>query len=128
MLVTGRVDVRTFGEETLRDETILELARKVSYDVRDYETWPAAFPGGVRIVLSDGQVLESDQPHQLGAPDNPMTREQIVSKFRTNAELALADEDVAALEQALLELERVDDLTRALEPLRRARVASAAAV
>ena len=52
MLVTGRVDVRTFAEETLRDETILDLAHKVGYQVRDYETWPAAFPGGTcRSVL-----------------------------------------------------------------------------
>jgi 2-methylcitrate dehydratase PrpD len=128
MLVTGRVDLQTFSEETLRDETILGLARKVDYEVRDYETWPAAFPGGVRIVLTDGRVLEADQPHQLGAPDNPMTREQIVDKFRANAGLGLADGDVAALEEALLELEQVDDLTRSLEPIRRARVSSAAAV
>jgi 2-methylcitrate dehydratase PrpD len=127
LLLTGKVDVGTFSEPTLCDGRIAELARKVSYVVRDYATWPAAFPGGVRITLRSGRVLEADQPHQLGAPENPMSRDQIVDKFRANAMLTLAEVDVDALESSLLGLEDHTDIGSALEPLRRARAAVGAA-
>ena len=56
------------------DARVLELARKVRYETKEYASYPAAFPGGVRITLRDGRTLEADFPHQLGAPENPMTR------------------------------------------------------
>jgi 2-methylcitrate dehydratase PrpD len=127
MLLTGKVDVASFQEDVLRDDAVLELAGKVDYVVRDYSTWPAAFPGGVRISMRDGEVHEADQPHQLGAPENPMAREQVLAKFRSNAALALDDAGVDRLEAAVMELEERDDLRDAMEPLRRARAATAGA-
>jgi len=121
MLATGRVDVATFGPDALADETIRELARKVTYRVHDYASWPGAYPGGIRVTLRGGRVLEADQPYQLGSPENPMAREQIVEKFRGNASLALGDADVEALESAIDALEQQDGLAHAVEPLRRAR-------
>ena len=121
MLKTGKVDVSTFGPGALGDESVLELARKVSYAVEDYATWPVAFPGGVKITMRDGSVHEADQPHQLGAPENPMSRDQVLAKFRNNASLTLDDADVERLETALLELDDLTDIAQAVEPLRRAR-------
>ena len=54
---------------------MLALAGKVRYETREYASYPAAFPGGVRIRLRDGRTLEADFPHQLGAPENPMSAE-----------------------------------------------------
>jgi hypothetical protein len=39
-----------------------------------------------------------------------MTADEVVGKFQTNAELALAPDDVEALRGAVLGLERQDDL------------------
>ena len=47
MLVHGRVGVQTYTEESLADPETLELAKRVRYEVKDYPTYPAAFPGGV---------------------------------------------------------------------------------
>jgi len=127
MLLSGKVDVGTFQADALRDDSVLELAGKVSYEVRDYPTWPAAFPGGVRISMRDGAVHEAQQEHQLGAPENPMAREQVLAKFRANAALALDDAEVAGLETAVMGLEELDDLRGAIEPLRHARTATAGA-
>jgi 2-methylcitrate dehydratase PrpD len=87
---------------------VLELARKVRYETKEYASYPAAFPGGVRIRLRDGRTLEADFPHQLGAPENPMSAEQVREKFRENARLAGGTFD--ALEEAILTLEEQDDL------------------
>ena len=115
MLVHGRVGLATYTPEALADDRVLGLARKVRYEIKEYASYPAAFPGGVRIVLRDGETIDADLPHQLGAPENPMTAEQVREKFRENA--ALAGGSFEALEEAVLDLEHRDDLRTVLSQL-----------
>jgi 2-methylcitrate dehydratase PrpD len=124
MLVAGRVDVRTYREPAIRDEAVLDLASRVRYVVSTYPTSPAAFPGGVRITTRDGRVLEAEQPYQRGAPENPMTPDEVVAKYRSNASLVLGNADVDALERSVLALEHARDVRQTLSPLRRAAAAS----
>jgi 2-methylcitrate dehydratase PrpD len=116
MLVHGRVGVRTYSEEEIGDPRVLALAGKVRYEVREYPSYPAAFPGGVRIRLRDGRVLEADAPYQLGGPENPMSADDVRAKFRGNAALALDDAALAALEEAVLTLEEQGDVRALLAP------------
>jgi 2-methylcitrate dehydratase PrpD len=109
MLVHGRVGLTTYTSEALSEERVLDLARKVRYETKEYASYPAAFPGGVRVTLKDGRTVEADFPHQLGAPENPMSAEQVREKFHANA--ALAGGSFEALEQAILTLEELDDVT-----------------
>jgi 2-methylcitrate dehydratase PrpD len=108
MLVHGRVGVATYTPEALADPRVLDLARKVRYETKEYATYPAAFPGGVRIRLRDGRTLEADFPHQLGAPGNPMSPQQLREKFSENA--ALAGGGFDRLEETILALEEAADV------------------
>jgi 2-methylcitrate dehydratase PrpD len=117
MIFHGRVDTSTYTEEALADARVLELARRVRYETKDYDTYPAAFPGGVRIRTRDGRTIEAEHPHQLGGPENPMHASDVVAKFRGNAGLALGRSELEALEEAVLTLEEQDDLAAALAPL-----------
>jgi 2-methylcitrate dehydratase PrpD len=109
MLVHGRVGLTTYTPEALSEERVLELTRKVRYETKEYASYPAAFPGGVQITLKDGRIVEADFPHQLGAPENPMSAEQVREKFHENA--ALAGGSFEPLERAILTLEELDDVT-----------------
>jgi 2-methylcitrate dehydratase PrpD len=117
MVVRGRVGISDYTDEAISDPRVLELARRVRYETKDYPTYPAAFPGGVRIKMRDGQTLEADYSHQLGAPENPMTADEVRAKFRENARLALADTELEALEEGILALESQEDVSAALAPL-----------
>ena len=108
MLVHGHVGLTTYTPAALADPAVLALAGKVRYETREYASYPAAFPGGVRITLRDGRTLEADFPHQLGAPENPMSAEQVREKFRENA--ALAGGGFDELEQTILALEHAADV------------------
>ena len=122
MLVHGSVGLTTYTPEALADERVLGLARKVRYETKAYASYPAAFPGGVRIALRDGRTLEADLPYQLGAPENPMSADQVRAKFRENA--ALAGSSFEALEEAVLDVDHRDDLHAVLSTLGRERVAA----
>src|SRR5262249_50623255 len=126
MLVRGHVAVADFSREAVGDPDVLEVAAKVSYETRPYPTYPQAFPGGARVTLVDGSTMEADFPHQKGAPENPLSADEVREKFRANASLALEADPVEALEEAILTLEEQDDMQVALAPLRT--VAEAAAV
>jgi 2-methylcitrate dehydratase PrpD len=108
MLVHGRVGLTTYTPEALSDPRVLDLARKVRYETKQYASYPAAFPGGVRILLRDGRALEADVPHQLGGPENPMSESQVRDKFRENA--ALAGGGFERLEETVLALEEAPDV------------------
>jgi 2-methylcitrate dehydratase PrpD len=110
MLVHGRVGVGSYTDEAIRDARVLDLARKVRYETKDYASYPAAFPGGVRVSLRDGRVLEAELPYQRGGPDNPMSADEVRAKFRENASLCLATAAVDELEDGILNLEGRDDL------------------
>jgi 2-methylcitrate dehydratase PrpD len=105
LLVRGGVDVATYTANAIAEPGVLELASRARYEVREYETFPKAFPGGVRVRLRDGTIRETELPYQRGGPDNPMTPDEIAEKFVTNASLALGPDAVARLQSAVLGLE-----------------------
>jgi 2-methylcitrate dehydratase PrpD len=114
LLVRGAVDVLTYSPKVMLDPVVLDVARRVRYETRDYPTYPGAFPGGVRIRLRDDRVLAADCAYQKGSPDNPLSPAEVREKFRRNAALALPDDAVRALEDAGLQLERERDLVSGL--------------
>ncbi|MGH3065883.1 MAG: MmgE/PrpD family protein, partial [Gaiellaceae bacterium] len=117
MLVRGHVAVSDFTDEAIADEDVLAVARRVRYETRDYPSYPQAFPGGASVRLADGTAFEADFPYQKGGPENPLSTDEVRAKFRENAALALSDEAAGRLEEAILTLDDVGDLTDALSPL-----------
>lgn len=117
MLVRGSVGLDAYDEEAIADGRVLSLARRVRYEVVPFATFPKAFPGGARIALRDGRVLEAELLYQRGGPENPMSAEEVRAKFQANARLALGEESVERLERAVLALEGIDDARRVFTAL-----------
>jgi 2-methylcitrate dehydratase PrpD len=124
MLVHGQVGVRSYTHDAIADQRVLGLARKVRYETKEYDTYPAAFPGGVRIRLRDGRTVEADFPHQQGGPENPMSADEVRTKFRGNAELALGPATLEALEEGVLSLEEQTEPRAVFSLLAAAKVAA----
>ena len=95
MLVNGRAALADFTDEAARDEGRRAVAARVFYDLDPSIDYPRHFIGHVAVRLTDGRLLEERQDHPRGGPDFPMTREELVVKFRDNAALALPDAQAA---------------------------------
>jgi 2-methylcitrate dehydratase PrpD len=83
--VTGGAGFEAFSEKTVRDPRILALASKVRYVVDPNNPYPKAYTGHVKMTLRDGRVFEDRQPHIRGGVHEPLAREEIERKFRSNA-------------------------------------------
>jgi 2-methylcitrate dehydratase PrpD len=80
-VVDGKMDLSSFDPERLQDRRVLEVAAKVDYEVREYQEFPAAFPGGIRVTWPDGRIEEEHVLHNRGSVGNPMSAAEICEKF-----------------------------------------------
>jgi 2-methylcitrate dehydratase PrpD len=119
LLIDGRLTVSSFTKEKLTAAAIIGLSRRVKYEIEPFATEGAAFPGAIRIRLRDGEVVTARLDHQPGAPQDPVSVDGVLAKFRDNAQLALDAEACSALEAAILSLEE-HELSSTLAPLARA--------
>ena len=115
-LTDGTVDLKTYQKPAISDARIVALTR-ITRVISDPAIDPTAIePARVRIVLSDGRVLEASSETIKGSPEEPMTRQELLEKFRAclafgpGATRAQADR----LAETVMNLERCDDAARAI--------------
>ncbi len=95
-----------FTSETYADPVVLALADKATLvaDERAGEIFPRAFAAVLRVRTTDGAVLEHRVDSSRGGPEHPLSRADLLVKFRLNAARALPEP-------------RVEELVRAVENL-----------
>ena len=117
MLVRGRAGLEEFTEAAIADTTVLKLAAKVRYELDPTIDYPRHFSGHVKVILTNGRVLEENQPHPRGGLEDPLPPAEIMEKFRANARLALpmeVGEKISAAVQRLEELKSIVELSELL--------------
>jgi 2-methylcitrate dehydratase PrpD len=117
MLVNGRAGLADFTDEAVRDEAVLRVARRTTYEIDPSIDYPRHFIGDVRVQLASGEELAERQEHPRGGPDHPMTRDELQGKFRGNAGLFLDTSRVERVLRALSDLETQPRLTGLMDAL-----------
>jgi 2-methylcitrate dehydratase len=114
-LVDGAITTRTFTPERYRDPRVLELVEKVQL-IEDPEAtalFPGTFKVRIDVRLHSGQVISREGRDPKGHPANPMSDEEIESKFTEQAAPLLGDRGAEELARVLWDLDstkRVADL------------------
>ncbi|VWB53099.1 MmgE/PrpD family protein [Burkholderia lata] len=110
MLHRGKVGLREFSDETIKDDSILKLARRLKFTESDDTGYPGSFPGWVRIKLKDARTFEHRMAANRGAQANPASEAEIVGKFEDNASIVLPREKVHQLRALIMDIEHVPDV------------------
>jgi 2-methylcitrate dehydratase PrpD len=84
--VHGGVGLGAFTKDAIGDPRVLELAARVKYIVDPDNPYPDNYTGHIRATLSDGSVIEDRQPYLRGGAREPLSRQDVVDKFRLNAD------------------------------------------
>jgi 2-methylcitrate dehydratase PrpD len=111
MLSRGKAGLAEFSDEAIRDPEILKLASRVRYELDPGIDYPRHFSGHVKIRLTDGTILEENQPHPRGGLESPLPPEEIEEKFRANARLALSEAQLDLVVESVKRLEQLSSIT-----------------
>jgi 2-methylcitrate dehydratase PrpD len=111
-LVSGKVALDQFFPEALADPTVLEVAGKVFYEIdgsvtRDQES------RGIVEISTDRGVLSRTVSLAYGHPENPLSDDKFVEKFRDCARYSakeISDTTARELVQTIMHLEEVKDM------------------
>lgn len=80
----GDAGLEQFTDRKANDPRVLALAGKISYEIDPQNEYPRNYSGHIRVRMKDGRVIAMDQPHMRGGMHEPLTQDEIVSKFRAN--------------------------------------------
>jgi 2-methylcitrate dehydratase PrpD len=114
MLLDGRVDLDSFTDEYCNAPRMRAALEKVQVDA--HAEWPddpaSRRKSPVTITLKDGRTFTKTVDKVRGSPGNPMTRDELVDKYRGCASRVLTGE---RLERSIAALENLDRLPAARE-------------
>jgi len=125
-LVEGRVTPASFADAPGLD--VVAKARCISArEMRDAD-FPDRFEARIHVTFADGATREIYVDDVFGGPRRPASREAILNKFRANVAALGEEQDVRAIEDAVLADDdaSISALTRALRPVRRIKFPDAA--
>ncbi len=110
----GRLGLAELEPGYLADPEVHALMDRTTCAAYGDGPFPAAYSGRLTIELDDGTRLTHDEPVNRGAADRPLANAEIVDKYRQNAGLAAGADRVAAMEEAMLSLDRAPRAADAL--------------
>ncbi|MBI2906084.1 MAG: MmgE/PrpD family protein [Chloroflexi bacterium] len=116
-LIRGAVVLDDFTEAAIREPAVISLAHKVvpRLDASLHRQKSVA-PARMEIVTVDATHSASIE-HPYGHPDNPMTMESMVSKFRdcaAHAKRRLSEENLSHVVDMVANLEEVPDVAEVM--------------
>jgi 2-methylcitrate dehydratase PrpD len=115
-LTDARVDLRSFLQSAISEPAVVALAGKVR-TVDDPAIDPAAIePARVTVTLNDGRVVEVKSDTVKGSPQEPMSEDEMLNKFRDCLEFGVGAKRAEAdkLADAIMSLENATDAGAAL--------------
>ena len=93
--VRGDAGLAEFSVDCVHEEAVLELARRVSYEIDPDDEYPQNYTGRIVATLTNGQTVEAHQPHLRGGSRAPLTRDELVKKCSANLRYGDCDSNVA---------------------------------
>lgn len=80
-MVKGNVILRAYTEEGLNDREVLAMAQRVRYQPIPQEEKTSYIPT-VEVHTQNGKLYASQIEHPQGSPKNPLSQDQLETKFR----------------------------------------------
>jgi 2-methylcitrate dehydratase PrpD len=112
----GKLEIDTFTDAKANERQVQDALRKVQVIVD--ETIPEPGPYcPVCVELKDGRRFSYTARIAKGHPDNPMTEEEVLNKFRTNAKQVLSPQKSEAVIAKMRKLDAVDNVKELVELL-----------
>ena len=118
MLKNQFIGIHDYTNEAIRNKTSIDLAKKVEIIVNDNPDPNALSPIEIDIFMQNGQKLSKHIETVYGNPQKPLSREEHLTKFRRNwqvAKVGLIERDSEKLIALVDNLETVTDIRELID-------------
>jgi 2-methylcitrate dehydratase PrpD len=108
-----RVIIEDFFEENLNEPNVLQIAEKVKIKFDEKLSEGALTPGVVEVKMQDGTSLTAFEKFPYGHPNNPISDEELIAKFRDCAIYAanrLSEDKLNRLIERILTLDDMESV------------------
>ena len=117
-LIKGQFTLNELEDDTIFDPQILALCQKIEYEVDPKSAFPEFYSGEVEIQLKSGEVLIHREQMNRGSSANPLSQEEVLRKFGSNAGGVMSREAINHFTKDFLNLEHQQSLINILHQLR----------
>jgi 2-methylcitrate dehydratase PrpD len=117
-LVKGRVAVNDFTPEAIKNEAVLDIARKVNAVLEPAYNRHGVGPGKLKITMKDGAEYVEEVEHCLGSIERPMSFDDCAAKFRESAAASIKPLSKDNIEKTIEMIDRLEKLPDAAEIIR----------
>jgi len=92
-LIDGDAGLAQFNDSRVTDDGVLDLARRINFEVDPDNEYPINYSGHILARLKDGRMVEENQSCLRGGTRDPLSDGDIVRKFQANLLYGGMDED-----------------------------------
>ncbi len=118
-VLKGNASINSFLYESLNDKRIRDLMKKVEmiYDEQIDREYPKLWRGFVEVALTDGKILTGEVKYPKGDPENFLSREEIMSKFKSLAKYSgiTSEKEIKDIIDLAMNLEKLDEIGTLIE-------------
>ena len=116
-LLDGEVTRESFSEQRIKDPTVLGLLDRIKIVETDEcnAGYPDGIPNKLIIKLKDGRTLTKLVKYPRGHAGNPMTDDEVVAKFRRQADGVVKPATSQRIIDQAMALDRLPDVSPLLE-------------
>lgn len=109
-LIDGEITQRQFSPARYEDPAIRSMLEKVDViaDPALNPLYPEKFPARVIVNLKDGSSREATFMYPKGDPNNPLSKQELLTKFRDNLNGVTSSERAELLIDLISNLEQID--------------------
>jgi 2-methylcitrate dehydratase len=114
LLMDGGVTVQSFSEERIRDPLLPQLMDRIHIRENDEFTakYPHSIEGRIEVRTLGGRRVSESGSYPLGHPRNPMSDEQISTKYRKLCRGVMAEGRAEAILEGLWSMDQYDDIRK----------------
>lgn len=111
-LMDGDITLQQFDNEHLNNKEIYDCVQKVTVaENKKYtDIYGRSFPNRVTITLKHGNIYDKEVLDPKGHPNNPLTQEELETKFRNAAASLLSQEQQDRIIDTVWTLEKLQDI------------------
>jgi 2-methylcitrate dehydratase PrpD len=110
-VLDGKLEIATFVDEKVNEPRSQEALRKVHVVVDESIPEPGPYCP-VTVELKNGMRFSHTATIAKGDPRNPMSEEEVLEKFRSNARTVISDKQCDALAALIKNMEEVENVKR----------------